>query len=307
MKKRSFPGLKMILIFLAVGALVLAVQPIETMAGKGKPAKDDNNPPPASSGDTAEGICGVASSGADIVDPQGDSDGDGVSNLCECSGILPGTPCSPPAGSQLIVEGYLSQFPDNTLNPVVKSVFVTLARISDVDPSQQSLIPWPVEEDATEAFGCLSRAADAAGTTTGGLGANVIVVPYGIAQTLPDGWVTNQVKLLWIEESLLSVPYLGKCDNSWGTPETVGKCWVFTERAMLDQFKNTICHECAHALMLRGLYVYEAGGYHHLVEDLVHDSQFVDLRRKGPRTTFYFGTGFPSTIDVDDFTPWEPL
>jgi hypothetical protein len=333
MKKGRFPGLRMILIFLAVAALVLTVQPAATLAkkggggGGGTTDPPSEPPPPAETPTTPEGICDCAGTAGGVYDPAADPDGDGINNERECLGLHPDPETEPDVNLEW--PGFCDQDQLSLLDPTEPNVFATLANANEVDPTgaSQTLIQFP----DVEAFECLSR--EQAG---GGLGLTVEVVPYVLAEALPDRWVIeNQLKLLWIQESLADpppVPALGKCDNSWGTPNTAGKCWIYTAFINRDvnskvksggiaqdnqegttfaevyqnHYRNTICHELAHSLKLRKLCVYETNCHHWTVEDMVYVSQFIDYRPKGPTTTFYFGWEFFSPADLEDFVVWEP-
>jgi hypothetical protein len=330
MREKILLTAKVILILVAVVVIVLAVNPVASMAGKGGGGKGGNDepPPPPPPSQTAHEICDVANDGSNILNPLDDSDGDGLWNVEECLGLemapLPSHP-GHPGDANITYDGYLNPTypndPNSFLNPLVQNLFVTLVRAANTN----------ITFSDQEAFACLTR-----DQGSGGLGIIANVIPILEAQALQSAglWITPRKRLLWIEEVVGSSPMLGKCDNSWGTPKTIGKCWIFSQAIMEDidakcgglkdpnscqdaggnrrpalyfnHFKNTICHECGHALKLRGVYVAATGGWHWPASDKLIVSQFVDVRARSKAVTFFISDKFAEPADMEDCTVWEP-
>jgi hypothetical protein len=202
--------------------MVLAINPMVSIGGKGGGGKGGGNepppPPPPPPTETADAICDVANNGASILNPLDDPDGDGLLNVEECLGLNPGD-------ANITYDGYLNPTypndPNSFLNPLVQNLFVTLVRAVNTN----------ITFSDQEAFACLTRDQGA-----GGLGIIANVIPHSTAQSLLSAglWITPRKRLLWIEEVVGCAPMLGKCDNSWGTPKTIGKCWIFSQAIMED-------------------------------------------------------------------------
>jgi hypothetical protein len=323
---------KAILILVVVVVMVLAIKPMENIAGKGGGGEGGKKkpppPPPPPPTETADAICDVANNGANILNPNDDPDEDGLLNVEECLGLKTAPLSSHPehpGDANIVYDGYIDRVhpsdPNSFLNPLLRTLFVTLVRAVNTNLTFSD----------QEAFDCISK-----DQGSGGLDITANVIPYATAQSLQAVglWITPRKKMLWIQESVIAMPILGKCDNSWGTPKTIGKCWIYTRAIMEDidakcagpkdpnscqdtegnsrpelyfnHFRNTICHECGHALKLRKLCVYETGCHHWPASDILLVSQFVDVRARTKAVTFYIADSYADPADMEDCIVWEP-
>jgi hypothetical protein len=273
---------------------------------------------------TSAEICGNP-----ILDPSGDYDGDGFTNLEECNGLIAGQ-----NGATISWPGYIGSSTSTRLDPTKRDLFVVLVRTS---PSN---IPTydPYE---------FIRAAPPVG-----LGTEVREIPAADVQTVlnNDRKVIQRTngtfqKAVKITESLSASAVLGRCDEEWATPNGLDNCFVFT-KAIKDHvyatcaalssmsyckdsvtgatpltnqstnppfsiydlyIKHTIAHECGHDMKLRGIYVSSTGGYHYASTDKVVVSQSVFYKASKSAVAWYIGKLYYSPNDQQDFVLWQSM
>ena len=261
--------------------------------------------------------CANATAGSTI-----DSDGDGLTDYEECTGIT-------------LIDGTSVPYCGNSpgggagcLDPNRKDVFVIV-----VPAANGSLLPAgfnPFTRRFTSATGLAATAFSALGVTT-----HQITAAQALSdRTVPGvGGVASllQQKAIRVAESLdTSASTLGQCN--WGTPGGLDGCVVFTQR--IQNFLNTNCpngsssnqtvaqlfqdyvthtfiHEAGHSLGgLTATYDSRYGGNHYPAMSsksgtAVMMEQFESYTVRSGVCTFNYGKGFAMPINADGTTGWN--
>jgi hypothetical protein len=254
----------------------------------------------------------VIAAGATSALGSADSDGDGLTDFQECSGIV--TQGAQPLAVPTCVPGdiiLLAATDRNTcLDPDSKDLFVIYKPAAT--GSLLGAVPRPFD-NAT------FQLSNGAVTFTGLSALGVTVHQITEAQAGTDRSVTSTQKAIKVTESLdPNGTITGNCQ--WGTPGGLDGCVVFTQRTL--SFINSTCdsvrdattnrqtvfnayatfiilHETGHTLGgLAATYDSRFGGYHYKTGTGVIMEQSAAYAAKGGKCTFYISSGWNTTLDA---------
>lgn len=225
-----------------------------------------------------------------------DSDGDGFSDLLECTGIPINTGTLPSS------------------DPNTRDLFVILA------PASASLLPPRSDGTPFNPFLPATYVGSGVNVTFNGLaslGLTVHVVAPADVQVDRTVTLGSTQKAVRIAESTdTNGTILGNCQ--WGTPDGLDGCVVYTQR--IKNFIDTTCpgntpderalmfnayitqsflHEVGHSLGgLTADYNSRFGGYHYKSGSALVMEQSISYSAKSGKCTWYISSGWNPTLDV---------